>query len=96
MKTFEDVFSVLLHNYSSKKRNQLVSPFLLERDGRGFFLISHGLIDTKKAYKQKTCTTETILVFLRRKQVSLNQHETNIINYYRYAHALLVDSIGTN
>jgi hypothetical protein len=28
MKTFEDVFSVLLHNYSSKKRKQLVSPLL--------------------------------------------------------------------
>jgi hypothetical protein len=38
MKTFEDVFSVLLHNYSSKKRKQLVSPSLLGRDGIGFLL----------------------------------------------------------
>jgi hypothetical protein len=33
MKTFEDVFSVLLHNYSSKKLKQLVLPSLLGREG---------------------------------------------------------------
>jgi hypothetical protein len=35
MKTFEDVFSVLLHNYSSKKLILLVSPSFLVRDGIG-------------------------------------------------------------
>jgi len=37
MKTFEDVFSVFLHNYSSKKLKLLVLPSPLGREGGGYY-----------------------------------------------------------
>ena len=41
MKTFEDVFSVLLHNYSSKKLKQLILLPFWEGMGEAAFLVYH-------------------------------------------------------
>ena len=39
---------VLLHNYSSKKRNQLVSPSLLGRSGEAIIQLLQGFTDCAK------------------------------------------------
>jgi len=49
MKTFEDVFSVLLHNYSSKKLKQLI--LLPSWGGMGEAAFSEAPLRAKKARK---------------------------------------------
>ena len=71
MKTFEDVFSVLLHNYSSKKRNQLVSPsplgFLSPGNGG-----TEGGVKTIEGW-ERLCFSLEVLIATRQTKMRYNK-----------------------